>query len=88
MPHTPSPETIKKYGLVKFIEEKVTLIHICETELDVLRADPEGARKAREELERTRTCLEGTLPSDPSDAKMFLDRCKELVEKPAQNHIE
>lgn len=88
MPYKPSLANIKKYGLVKFIEDKVALIHLCETELDILRADPEGSKKAREELEKKNTCFEGTLPSDPAVAKLFLDKCRKLVENPANNHFE
>lgn len=88
MPFDPSPEDIKSYGLRQFIEEKAKLVWTCEMELEILRADPKGSEKARDELERTKICFEGCLPPDPGDAAKFLEKCRNILAKDAKSLIE
>ncbi len=87
-PRRPSKANLKKYDVEAFIERKVALIQMCDTELDILREDPKGSERARRELERRYTCFEGELPDGADHAQAFLKKCERLVELPASTHAE
>lgn len=84
MPRQPSEEEKEKYNVEALIERKVALMRLCDTEGDILRGDPEGSKKAREELEK----LKGDVPSDPELTKKFLEKCEKIVEQPATTLLE
>ncbi|KLO17303.1 hypothetical protein SCHPADRAFT_937175 [Schizopora paradoxa] len=85
-PRKPSKADMKKYNVEAHIERKVMLLQMCEDELDVLRADPEGSDAAIRKLKSENVCLEGDLPFGQEMARGYLEKCERLVAQPANSH--
>lgn len=73
------PTEAEKDDVEAFIERKVALLHMAETECDILREDLEGWKKVTDELDED----ERNVPFDPELRKAFYEKCERIVEQPA-----
>lgn len=90
MPRQPTSEEVKLYNLRAHVDRKVHLTRLCELELAILRTDPEGSRKAKEELriKGHSSDLACSLPTEQNSRKDFLCQCEKQVESSARNLAE
>jgi len=83
MPRKPSQANLLKYDVEAFINRKVELLHMFDTQSAILSLHKEEYRRVREELKQKYTCLEGSVPSNPEHAKKYLENCEALADSPA-----
>lgn len=88
MARKPSKQEMEQYDLERHIKRRVELMHMCELELHVLRKDPVGSQKAKEELKRNHVLYSGNAPRDPQQRALFLENCEKIILRPATNHQE
>lgn len=90
-PRQPSDAEKEKYGLEALIERKVALMHMAETEYDILRREHEASKKGSEESEMSLDDSEDEeddFPYDPELRKKFLEKCEKIIEQPATTSAE
>ncbi|KLO15104.1 hypothetical protein SCHPADRAFT_927384 [Schizopora paradoxa] len=86
-PRKPSKANLIKYDTENSIARRVKLMRMFDTEFAILGKRKEEAAEAHAALKERYVCY-NSVPSDPEEAKRFLETCEELVDKPATNTTE